>query len=196
MCYGNYLFKIFVFLLFSLQAKPQSNRCGNDSTEIVWSPNGLVWNDFTKNIKREKFKTAESVTRIDFCFSLRNDTVFFKTLTYFSKVKSWINDTTLNTAHLRHEQTHFDITEYYRRRFWEEVKSSCENETDILTAYKRIIFECDRFQEQYDLQTNHSMNKVMQEKWELIVQDLLCSVAYKTEEIHVMKPICKICWSL
>ena len=92
----------------------------------------------------------------------------------FIPEKSWIKKRLPEV--LSHEQLHFDITEIFARKFYQEViqvKSATRNELSSL--FKKANSDCDRFQQQYDDETDHGTNEVMQAKWKEKVTALLQS---------------------
>lgn len=100
----------------------------------------------------------------------------------------WMNNHAC-TYGLAHEQKHFDITEIYarkiRRMFHEEVnRGNLHRIDDMLEAYFR---EWERAQEHYDNETEHSLDKAQQAKWNAKIQRMLDELsAYKNAEGEVV----------
>jgi hypothetical protein len=189
------VFFAFIVLFEFTDAHSQVRLCKVDTTHIRWNQNILSWSDFKLVPKQGKFKTALSVTMINYCLFVQNDTLYFRTWTSFSKSKSWRSDSTFDSFDLIHEQTHFDITEYYKRLFWLRVASTCRNEDEIHVEYRKVSFSCDSLQNLYDLQTDHSMNRTVQLEWNEKVEFLLKGVEdYHLQSIPILNPNCKLCW--
>jgi len=96
---------------------------------------------------------------------------------YFIPEKSWVKKGFENDAELlAHEQLHFDITELFVRKFRQRLKNtrfSRNPKKQIEVIYKKITAERVAMQKQYDLETNHSENKKMQQKWQYKINMLL-----------------------
>lgn len=92
------------------------------------------------------------------------------------------------TYGLAHEQKHFDITELYarkiRRMFHEEVnRGNLARIDNMLDKYFREWEQC---QDQYDRETEHSLDTAMQAKWNHKIQRMLDDLsAYKNAEGEV-----------
>ncbi len=88
---------------------------------------------------------------------------------------------------LAHEQTHFDLTEYFTRSFrvWlEEVvvrhedaaEAAIELRSQVAGKYQQVLHEWNEMQETYDTETAHGTQKRRQRRWQGKVRDLLASV--------------------
>lgn len=87
----------------------------------------------------------------------------------FSKTASWVDIEFLNDKTLKHEQKHFDIVEIMARMFRKEAieklkKGKCNIDLKDLKSKYTVSFN--KLNRKYDKQTNHSINKVAQKKWE------------------------------
>ena len=90
----------------------------------------------------------------------------------FVSEKSWMKKPVATL--LAHEQLHFDITEIFARRFYQEVIKLTSAKRNVLSAlFKKENDECDQWQEQYDSETNHGTNELMQARWTEKVTALL-----------------------
>lgn len=75
---------------------------------------------------------------------------------------------------LNHEQYHFNITKYFARKLNFIIeKEKLENESDILSKLGNIRSELSKFQDKYDKQSDHSINRSVQRKWEFKIDSLL-----------------------
>ncbi len=91
---------------------------------------------------------------------------------------SWKNKKWISNAILKHEQLHFDIAELFSRKMREKVTQVVVKNYDDLkqqtdTIYYQLEKEMDVYQNQYDDETENSMNKNMQLKWENKVKNEL-----------------------
>ncbi len=93
----------------------------------------------------------------------------------FNKNLSWTIDTTKYL--LQHKQLHFNIAELYTRKInkeFEELKNRFENEkSKYHSIYNALYIEMLKMQDQYDLETNHSQNRIKQEEWNKKIELML-----------------------
>jgi predicted secreted Zn-dependent protease len=86
---------------------------------------------------------------------------------------------------LRHEQTHFDLTEVYARRmrkFFTELYNPCGLEDDRLKeSVERFGSEEADAQRRYDEQTRYGLTEVAQRRWDRDVAEMLESLAAFTK---------------
>ena len=106
----------------------------------------------------------------DFVFSGIAQATFDPNTSWFREPK------TASVALLRHEQTHFDITEVYARIMRQKLigfgaKANCNKlQPAFNNLTKSVYLEWDREQNRYDQETNHSLNAVRQAFWEKQIQ--------------------------
>jgi len=176
--------------LYSVQAQIVSK------TEIAWNEtNRLVLDDFKKikgknqsefvaltyayinysiiktdtAIQKEKItKTEHGIVKIVSTIE-SNKKCVLNIQAVFSKTASWVGIEFLNDKTLKHEQKHFDVVEIMARMFRKEVikklkKGKCNIDLKDLKSKYTGLFN--RLNRKYDKQTNHSINKAAQKKWE------------------------------
>lgn len=143
-----------------------------DQNVIYWTPRTkLIGSDFKREPIVESHFSAGSHLGTGLEISYSENQLRFTVKAYFVPDKSWIkvDDADL----LKHEQTHFDIEEYYARLVRKEFRKiktkgrsfeSIRDESDALFA--RILQERERFQEQFDVETGHSANTEKEKEWE------------------------------
>lgn len=175
----------FLFLFFVVQLSAQKEPT------IAWDKNTpLTWADFKDTPNANTDAAALTASGITFGFSIqRTDGIptSFKTTVecLFYPNKSWYRPDVSNAHILKHEQMHFNITELHTRLFRQQlrkvrVSSNLRNELNAL--YKSINETLAVMQNQYDAETNHSINKEKQKEWEtFILTELKKSEAYKTQ---------------
>ena len=88
---------------------------------------------------------------------------------FFNKSQSWRKPTITSDYHLLHEQVHFDITRLGAENFIKELvnaKFTKENYNQVLdSVFDQSYRENIAMQEQYDKETQHSINRQVQLKW-------------------------------
>jgi predicted secreted Zn-dependent protease len=92
------------------------------------------------------------------------------------KDKSWSIPASQSSALLQHEQIHFNIAEHIARRLSAKLNSfhfTANYKNQINEIVRTNSNERDSLQNEYDLQTQHGKNIVMQTKWANHVQKLL-----------------------
>lgn len=116
-----------------------------------------------------QFKSAKpNGENIDFVFNvtLKADTA----KSYFQKSKRLANDTAL----LKHEQGHVDISFIYtiklKEIFTKSTFSIKNYKTEIKNIFDRVLEEMRAEQIKYDAETNHSKNLQQQKKWDLFLE--------------------------
>lgn len=89
--------------------------------------------------------------------------------TFFNKRKSWKKSNINSDYHLLHEQRHFDITRLAAEYFINEVvkaKFTKANYNQLMNElFDKAYTYCTTLQNEYDSETNHSINKDMQLSW-------------------------------
>jgi len=141
------------------------------STIKEWS--GLKWSDFEGVVKHlnihdvslhvEIYIKYDSLNKKYLAFAGQNNKLSWKR-------KSVKNDSLL----LRHEQYHFNITEYFARKMNETMdKMVINNDEDFKHELKVIREKSWTMQESYDDDTNHSLNRKNQTIWESKIDSLL-----------------------
>ncbi|WP_210517188.1 DUF922 domain-containing protein [Hymenobacter terricola] len=109
----------------------------------------------------------------DFVFSGTVQATFDPNLSWFREPK------TASAALLRHEQTHFDLTEVYARIMRQKLvgfgaKVNClKLQPAFNNLTKGVYSEWDREQNRYDQETNHGLNAARQAFWEKQTQTKL-----------------------
>ena len=142
---------------------------------IDWDSNRkLTPGDFqSKEKKTGSVEVASASTGFGFAINNQNGnmsgSIFVR---YFPESSSWdsnrIDDDIRNYV-LKHEQVHFDICELYGRKLYEGIlhlhDSGKLNERNLRKLYNKLEKEYTRYQEKYDNETKHSVNRVEQYYW-------------------------------
>ena len=147
---------------------------GQDS--IPWRPNyKLKWQDFRGVPDKASDRVAITVSNIGYSLSYNSTSFTVKVKCHFEKKKSWT--TTLDSFVLVHEQGHFDISELFARKLRKAFKEYTFNaktvQADLKEIFTRLNSERRRYNEQYDIETNSSLNTTMQVQWNKKIADEL-----------------------
>ena len=140
---------------------------------VAWNENmRLTWADFKGKVPPAAESAATTASGISYSYSanlLHHEVKLdFEVNAYFYPNESWYRPELCNENTLAHEQLHFDITELFARKMREKLHRtsfSDDVKTEVGKIYRDILAELQKYQEQYDWQTNFSRNREMQSKW-------------------------------
>ena len=127
----------------------------------------LTWNDFKAAAQKIGNTAAMTTTHLGFAYNVANGIITYTIDCRFEKNKSW--GLVKNDWILKHEQGHFDIAEIFARKLNKSIteyqfnRSSFQKDLDAI--YKSVVDEKEKFQQQYDDETDYSRNKTKQEEW-------------------------------
>ncbi len=155
---------------------PVSIFCQKCDT-IPWSKHReLNWRYFKAMPDNNNNVDALSDVSIFYEISITQHLAKFIVGCNFHPCSSWIKGTP-SIRLLQHEQTHFDIAEYHRRLLVKEIinrkyttdnlKSSVEEFGKTLTSLRKFM------DDEYDLETAHSVNDFNQREWTRKIDKLL-----------------------
>lgn len=161
----NLLYTIlFLFLLL-----PQPNP-----KKIIWSEDKkLSWSDFQGKAQPNANFVASTNSGISFHYSFSfkgNDiNVEYSVESFFYPEESWFHPEKVSEYILKHEQTHFDISELYARILRKKLSErnfSKKVKTEIEAIYRKTEQERRSTQAKFDDETDHSRNVQMEKQWE------------------------------
>ena len=139
-----------------------------DDDYIKWQEDRrLTWDDFKAEPQKLGSTAAMTTTHLSFAYNVTNGKVTYKIDCRFEKNKSW--GLVKNDWILKHEQGHFDIAEIFARKLnkltneYQFNRASFQKDLDII--YKSVVDEKEKFQQQYDDETDYSRHKPNQEAW-------------------------------
>jgi len=165
---------IILFLLsftFNSYDKINYDQSLKESYQISYNrTKKLKWADFKKvnNNSKTAALTSSGITYITNQYKNYNEVLVS---CVFDKNESYCNGNNNTDYILNHEQKHFDITYIFCNKFINRLKEQNNlNGDKILFIYNQIINEWEEYQKKYDLETNNSINKVEQERWNKIVE--------------------------
>lgn len=129
----------------------------------------LKWSDFKDTAKRLSPNEALTDSGMSIELKCDNNTSEFVIKCFFDPTKSWTKDK--ESAYLlAHEQLHFDITELFVRKLRKQLTSignDCKELNDhVEKFYNENYKEYVAYQNRYDHETNHSINRDKQSFWE------------------------------
>ena len=156
----SFFMTAFIFPLFLLLQKEED--------VIKWNENRkLTWDDFKAEPLKMGSTVAMTTTHLGFSYSFANSKITYKIDCWFDKNKSW--GFVKNDWILKHEQGHFDIAEIFARQLYKSVSEYQYDKTtfqkDLNAIYKSVVEGKEKYQQQYDAETDHSRNKTKQEEW-------------------------------
>jgi hypothetical protein len=176
-----HLFLIPLFLCFTSP---------DNEVTLSWRDNlKLTWNDFKGEKNRETDAVAITASGISFAYSVRKANsriIDFKAVVeaHFYPNRSWVKKELADDYILAHEQLHFDITELHVRKFRKQIHTVKVSErlgSVLDRLHQNINKDLATMQNQYDTESNNSINKEAQAKWILFVaKELKKYEAYKS----------------
>lgn len=141
---------------------------GKKEELISWNKNQkLTWADYKGKVQTSSDAAASTATYLGIEYNFNRNGFDYKITCSFSKTRSWGLHKT--DYILSHEQGHFDIAEIFARRLNKQMSEYVFNKNtfkdDLKNIYMKLTTEKDAFQNEYDKETNHSINKVKQAEW-------------------------------
>lgn len=144
-----------------------------DEEKIQWNEDRkLTWSDFRGTPKSWGTYVASTSSGISFSYSIGVSRgtldLNYSVESNFYPQSSWYNPEEVDDYILRHEQTHFDISELHARMFrkqLEETKFDLDPQQELSDLYEEIEQARRAMQQLYDKETDHSNIKVAEERW-------------------------------
>ena len=160
---------IFIQILFSLLFCP-TNSASTDSDQFAWSAAyKLTWDDFKGKPNKTNPAAALTFTDIHINASYSNGKIDVVVKNFFDKNLSWTKNKT-SASLLKHEQTHFDITEIYTRIIRKKLSAIASEKTlqngSFNKESSKLLKEWHEFQQKYDKETDHGLIVSKQKEWE------------------------------
>jgi hypothetical protein len=166
---------VFWFLLFTVLTKVGFTQKANEEL-LKWNKTRkLTWEDYKAAPDTTEGFAASTTTYLNVDYTFTQNGFSFKIHSGFSKTRSWgLN----KTAHvLKHEQGHFDIAEIFARKLFRQMTEYRYNnrtyKEDLTSIYDNIVAEKAKMQDDYDRETNHSLNRYKQNEWLKKIEALL-----------------------
>ena len=164
---------IFFVLLINFTAISQER--------IAWQDKPILsWGDFRGTPKPESGAVASTGSGLSFKYSYvfeNNKLQLDYTVTaHFYPLRSWYLKQEATPYILKHEQTHFDITELHARMFRKQLAETAfsKNPKDVLEKmYHEAEATRRKMQRLFDAQSDHSKNKLQEKEWEAFIEKKL-----------------------
>lgn len=179
------------FFLFTYFLGFSFCSCAQVSDQYIrWGDKKLSWNDFAGTVIENSEFDALTFSAISLEFQGENITLEFEIESIFDPLQSW-KKKGVNAYILKHEQLHFDITEYHSRLLKKKLKSHRFKsfktvESDVQQLFDDAYVEANAMQDKYDKQTNHSLKTRAQLRWNKKMQRLLRkTMAYKNPRVVI-----------
>lgn len=163
---------LFLLIPVALQLQAQDK---NDDV-LTWSDTRkLTWSDYKANPNPESDAAASTTTSLSISYKISSNSFTYTIKSHFSKTKSWGRHK--SDYILSHEQGHFDIAEIFARKLHQKMSEyTFDKKTyqkDLNKIYQEVVDEKEEMQNEYDEETNHSINKDKQAKWLKKIAELL-----------------------
>ncbi|MEP2937112.1 MAG: DUF922 domain-containing protein [Gilvibacter sp.] len=154
-----------------------------EDEKIAWSADyRLTWDDFKGEANYGTSYVASTNSGLSFGYSVKiingkaTSQFTYTVHSYFYPNLSWYVPERVNESILRHEQTHFDISELHARMLRKRIDdfsftSEVKDELDVL--YDQIERERRAMQSTFDFETDHSVLKQPEAQWEQKIATLL-----------------------
>jgi hypothetical protein len=165
--------KIFLAFILSL---PVLCMAQSEEDLIKWTEGKkLQWKDYLCEPDNNSDAAASTSTRIGFEYHIRDNNFTYTLSCNFSKTKSWGRHK--NAYILSHEQGHFDIAEIFTRKLRKALSEykfkSSSYKDDLKNIYTDAMKDKEKFQQQYDSETDYSRNDEKQAAWLKKIADSL-----------------------
>ena len=139
-----------------------------EDDHIKWQEDRkLTWDDFKAAPLKIGSTAAMTTTHLGFSYNITNGKITYKIECRFEKNKSW--GLVKNEWVLKHEQGHFDVAEIFARKLNKSISEYRFNKNsfqkDLDSIYKSVVTEKEKYQQQYDDETDYSRIKLKQEEW-------------------------------
>jgi hypothetical protein len=135
----------------------------------------LTWSDYKGKPDPDSDAAASTTTYLGIEYKMDEKGFGWMIRCRFSITRSWGRNKTDNI--LKHEQGHFDIAEIFARKLNKEMSEYVFNkrtyQKDLKKIYEDVSEEKAEWQDEYDKETNHSINKEKQAEWLKKIEKLL-----------------------
>ena len=157
-----------VFLVIFLAVANLSFAQSKDEELLDWNASRkLTWNDYKARPDPGSDAAASTTSYLAIEYNITSSSFGYKIQSRFSKTRSWGLHKTAYI--LGHEQGHFDIAEIFARKLNKKMSEYKFNkrtyQQDLNEIYNDILAEKEKIQNDYDKETNHSINKEKQAEW-------------------------------
>lgn len=171
----------------SLDRQIQGEMGARDA--VAWSAaRRLRWSDFASGAPKTGTGDEGALTAYSIFYGVRctGETFEFRAVAGFLPHESWVKpevvaDRAMSERTLRHEQTHFDLTEVFSRRLrkaFGDLYQPCRRaDTDLDGLASQYVRAEKAEQQRYDEETHHGLVAAEQTVWDRQVAGDLASLA-------------------
>ncbi len=153
----------------------------NPPERWVWEEDrALRWSDFKGSPDYLLDFAATTNSGMSHSYTIDGNGVLDKSssevLAHFYPTFSWYKPADTTAAILRHEQSHFDITEMHARKLRKRIHEfsfTANSKEEVKKLYEVTEQERRRTQELFDRETDHSRNKDQEVLWQKRIKDSL-----------------------
>jgi predicted secreted Zn-dependent protease len=147
-----------------------------DEELLDWSTSRkLAWKDYKAHPDPANDDAASTTTYLGIEYNITSSSFDYKIQSRFSKTRSW--GRYKDDYVLSHEQGHFDLAEVFARKLNKQMSEYVFNkktyQRDLSKIYQNILDEKEKIQNDYDKETNHSINKEKQAEWLKKISEML-----------------------
>ncbi len=171
--------KVLVLFFYSFLLTSVLSQAQDKTEEVIsWSDaHKLSWSDYKANPNPQSDAAASTTTLLSISYKISSNSFSYTIKSHFSRTRSWGRHK--SDYILSHEQGHFDIAEIFARKLHKKMSEyRFDRKTyqkDLNKIYQEVVDEKEEMQNEYDDETNHSINKEKQASW-------LKKIAKKLEE--------------
>ena len=166
--------KYFVILFLILS---QGFSAFSEKERITWSESSkLSWSDFKGKPVIGSGYVASTNSGVSFSYSygFKHDEVVleYEVKSNFYPKLSWYIPSEVTSNTLKHEQTHFDISEVHARLLRKKISETSFSkniEMEIETLYNKVENTRRDMQHKFDKETDHSNIRSMEIEWEKFI---------------------------
>lgn len=163
-----------IILVCTADAKTQEKNQSQNEERMVYADTlMLTWKDFRGKAPTNSNLAAETASGIFFSYECGGEKFKATVYAYFDPVESWFK-TKATEKVLEHEQTHFEITELFARKFRQRLqqeKNPCrKSSAEFQRMFNQIMQEHRQYQNQYDSETKHSILWDEQRRWSNMIK--------------------------
>jgi hypothetical protein len=158
----------------SLDRQIQGDMAAQEA--VAWSTTRrLRWSDFASSAPRANDEGARTAYSIFYGVRCARETFEFRAVAGFLPHDSWVRpevvaDRATSERTLRHEQTHFDLTEVFTRRLrkaFGDLYEPCRRADTDLDALASQYLRAEKMEQQrYDDDTHHGLVAAEQTMWD------------------------------
>ena len=149
-----------------------------DNIKMRWrNDNPLVWDDFRGKPTGSSEYVASTNSGISFSSSYKireqQITLDYTITAFFYPELSWYREGIVNNRILKHEQTHFNITQLFARKVRKQLTKTSYTKNiqkEIEAIYQTIEKERQELQHRYDYETEHSKNEEKEQQWQFFIK--------------------------